>query len=60
MPTIKELRTASGMTRQQFTEYFKIPYRTLQDWELENRSCPPYVIELIEYKLRKEGFMKGE
>ena len=57
MPSVKELRILSGMTRQQFTDYFNIPYRTLQDWELENRSCPPYVIELIAYKLKKEGYI---
>ena len=29
-----ELRTSTGMTRREFCEYFEIPYRTLQDWEL--------------------------
>jgi DNA-binding transcriptional regulator YiaG len=61
MPTIQELREQSHMTRKQFCEYFSIPYRTLQDWELENRSCPSYVVDLIEYKLKKEGYLeKGE
>lgn len=52
--TIKELRTASGMTRKAFAEYFEIPYRTVQDWEDEKRACTPYLLKLIEYKLRKE------
>lgn len=52
--TIKELRERSGMTRPQFAEYFEIPYRTVQDWELGNRKCPEYLIKLIEYKLKKE------
>lgn len=59
MKTIKELREASGMSRKQFVEYFNIPYRTIQDWELGNRKCPEYLLELMRYKLAKEGFLKG-
>lgn len=55
--TIKKLRTLSRMKRKQFADYFGIPYRTLQDWELNNRSCPKYLLDLIEYKLKKEGLM---
>ena len=59
--TIKELREQYNLSRQQFCEYFQIPYRTVQDWELGNRKCPEYLLELIEYKLQKEqkDFMKG-
>ncbi len=51
---IKYLRTASGMNRIQFAEYFGFPYRTLQNWELGLRECPEYLLKLIEYKLKKE------
>ena len=37
---IIELREATGMNRKVFCEYFKIPYRTVTDWELGNRHCP--------------------
>ncbi len=50
----KELREQSGMTRPEFSKYFEIPYRTVQDWELGNRVCPDYLIKLIEYKLNAE------
>jgi DNA-binding transcriptional regulator YiaG len=56
--TIKELRELSGMSRQQFIEYFSIPYRTIQDWELGNRKCPEYLLALMEYKLKHEGIIK--
>lgn len=56
--TLKELRKQSGMTRSQFCEYFGIPYRTIQDWELENRKCPTYLIALMKYKLKHEGIIK--
>ena len=57
--TIKELRTASCMTQQQFSEYFNIPKRTIENWEGGKRQCPEYLLELIEYKLIKEGVIDG-
>ncbi len=54
---ILSLRTASGMARAKFAEYFGIPYRTLQAWELGDREAPKYVTDLIEYKLKKEGLI---
>lgn len=48
---IKELRVISGMTRLQFAEYFGIPYRTLQNWELGLRECPEYLLKLLEFRL---------
>jgi len=54
---IKELRTASGMSRKQFAEFFNFPYRTLQNWELGLRECPDYLLVLIEYKLKKENII---
>lgn len=53
--TIKELRTASGMTQKQFAEYFGIPHRTLQNWEGGQRACPEYLLKLMTYKLKKEN-----
>ena len=55
--TFKELRNLSGMNLTQFSEYFGIPYRTIQNWERGERQCPSYLIELMEYKLRKENII---
>ena len=49
-----ELRTSTGMTRREFCEYFEIPYRTLQDWELGNRKMPDYLLRLMAYKAKME------
>ena len=49
-----ELRTSIGMTRREFCEYFEIPYRTLQDWELGNRKMPDYLLRLMAYKAKME------
>lgn len=54
---IKELRALSHMTQKQFSEYFGIPKRTIEDWECSKRTPPQYVVDLIEYKLRKENLI---
>ena len=52
--TIKELRAATGMSQADFSEYLNISKRTIEKWEQGERTPPAYVVELIEYKLRKE------
>lgn len=54
---IKQLRPLSGMTQKQFSEYFGIPLRTLEDWETGKSECKSYIISLIEYKLKNEGII---
>ena len=56
--TIKELRTAAGMTQKAFAEYFHFSKRSVESWEGGQRECPEYLVELIEYKLIKEGKIK--
>lgn len=55
-----EIRKRTGMNRREFAEYFDIPYRTVQDWELGNRQMPEYLFRLMEYKIRMEKLMKGD
>jgi DNA-binding transcriptional regulator YiaG len=56
--TIKEMRTASGMTQQQFSEELRIPKRSIENWEGEKRECPEYLLRLIEYYLKKENLIQ--
>lgn len=49
-----EVRSRSGMSRKEFADYFDIPYRTMQDWELGNRKMPEYLFRLMQYKLHNE------
>ena len=49
----KELRAASGMTQKAFAEYFEIPKRTVENWETERNKCPEYLLNLMEYKLKR-------
>lgn len=49
-----EIRKCTGMNRRQFADYFEIPYRTVQDWELGNREMPEYLLRLMVYKIGME------
>ena len=55
---IKELRESTGMNRREFCEYFDIPYRTVTEWERDNRHAPEYVLRLLEYYIRIEKLAK--
>lgn len=55
---IKELRESTGMNRREFCEYFDIPYRTVTEWERDNRHAPEYVLRLLEYYIRMEKLAK--
>lgn len=50
----KELIESSGMNLKEFSEYFEIPYRTVQNWKLGKRECPEYLLKLMKYKLENE------
>lgn len=54
---IKELRKKTGLTQKEFSEYFKIPFRTVQNWEYGKSPCSIYLYELIKYKLKHENII---
>ena len=55
---IKELRELTGMNRKEFCEYFKIPYRTVTEWERGTRNAPDYVLRLLSYYIKMEQVKK--
>ena len=55
---IVELRKSTGMNRKEFCEYFKIPYRTMSEWERDGRHAPDYLVRLLEYYIRVEMLMQ--
>lgn len=57
---IKSLRESTGMNRKEFCEYFQIPYRTVTEWERDNRHAPEYVLRLLEYYIRMEKLNKED
>lgn len=63
MTDFKALRLASGLTQQAAADLIGAPLRTVQSWEQEQgdsrRSCPPYVLELIRFKLTAQGYINA-
>lgn len=55
---ILTLREKTNMTRREFSNYFGIPYRTIENWEFDENLCPKYLYDLIEYKLKNEKLIK--
>lgn len=51
---IKEMRRVLGDTQRQFAERYKIPLRTLQDWESGKRNCPSYMELLLERAVERD------
>ena len=57
---VKELREKMGMNRREFSDYYGIPYRTVQDWEAEKRELPDYLLRLLKYRAEIERRIKSE
>lgn len=53
--TIKELRTITGLSQSQFAKKFHIPVSSVQNWEINRRQPPDYVIWLIQRILELEN-----
>ena len=56
--SIKELRRQSGMTQKAFAEYFGMSKRAIESWEGGKRECPAYLLDLMQYKLLREGLIE--
>ena len=57
---IIKLRESTGLNRKDFCKLVHIPYRTMTEWELDNRHAPDYVLRLLEYYIRNEGLIVKE
>ena len=57
---VKELREKMGMNRREFSDYYGIPYRTVQDCEAEKRELPEYLLRLMKYRAGVEYMMKNK
>lgn len=56
--TIREMREKTGLSQSKFATLLHIPVRTVQTWEINQRTPPIYVNELIEKVLKYEGYLK--
>ena len=57
---VRELRDRLGMNRREFSDYYGIPYRTVQDWEAEERELPEYLLRLMIYRAEMERLNKKD
>lgn len=57
---VRELRDRLGMNRREFSDYYGIPYRTVQDWEAEKRELPEYLLRLMIYRAEMERLNKKD
>ena len=57
---VKELREKMEMNRREFSDYYGIPYRTIQDWEAEKRELPEYLLRLMIYRAEMERLNKKD
>ena len=57
---VKELREKMGMNRREFSDYYGIPYRTVQDWEAEKRELPEYLLRMMNYRADVEYMVKNK
>jgi len=51
--TIKDIRSLTGLSQKAFAELLHIPLRSIENWESGKREPPAYVVELIEFRIKK-------
>ena len=51
---VKELRMLSGLSQQAFSDKYKIPKRSIENWESGKRTPPEYVISLLERAVKED------
>lgn len=51
---IRSIRAETGLSQVAFGAALHIPRRTIEEWEAGGRSCPPYVVELIAYRVQHD------
>ena len=51
---MKVMRQESGMSQMEFSGYFGIPYRSIENWEEGSRKVPDYLLRLMAYRLQIE------
>lgn len=45
--SFRKIRAISGLTQAEFVREYRIPRRTVEHWDVGERTPPPYVLELL-------------
>lgn len=59
MNRMKELRELSGLTQKEFSEKFRIPKRSLENWEYGKSDPSPYIPYMIATILAQEKTLEA-
>lgn len=59
MATVKEIRKMTGLSQAAFCELYKIPRRTLEDWESGKYAPTDYFVSLLERVVREDTKHEG-
>ena len=55
-----QLKENIGMSWKKLSEYYGIPYRTVQDWYMGKRRMPEYLLRLMVYKYEMEKLVRAD
>ena len=55
-----QLKERTGLNWKKLSEYYGIPYRTVQDWYMGKRNMPEYLLRLMIYKAEIEILSRKE
>ena len=51
---IRHIRKLTGLSQAAFSKKFRIPFRTICDWEAGKRTPPNYVLRMLRYQIEFE------
>ncbi|HCL02873.1 MAG TPA: hypothetical protein DHW61_10765 [Lachnoclostridium phytofermentans] len=57
---MREIRNLLGLSRPKFFNVYRVPVRTLEDWEYEKMPIPVYTRQLIAYTVFMEWRLNEE
>ena len=52
--SIRNIRATTGLSQAKFAAFYNIPKRTLESWEVGERECPGYVVELLRRAVKED------
>lgn len=52
--TANEIRELTELSRRAFCEKYKIPYRTMEDWEAGKKKPADYLLALLERAVKED------
>lgn len=55
-----QLKENIGMSWKKLSEYYGIPYRTVQDWYMGKRHLSDYLLRLMIYKYETEKLVTSD